>query len=147
MVILSDEPSQYSYRAGTAFNPDNNLFVERGYRVYAIVPPNQANFSQYDDLAATTGGATADIANPATFPAIMETIALHAGGSSSSYVLAEQPVSFSILVTVNGATVHNETTGGWRYVYTANSLVFFGSAIPQAGDAIAVSYQRIVGAP
>ncbi|WP_428774783.1 DUF7151 family protein, partial [Vibrio sp.] len=46
VVIMSDERSQY---LGT-FDPNDNLFIDNGYRVYAIVNPNDANSSQYDDL-------------------------------------------------------------------------------------------------
>jgi hypothetical protein len=142
VVYLSDERDQYTSKStGVAFDVNNNLFVSKGYPVYAIVDPADASTSQYDELAATTGGLTSDINDTSTFPAIMQQIVFKAGGATSAYVLSARPLSSSIKVTVNGNAVAAGTSAGWQYIASSNSIVFYGSAIPQAGAVVSISYQ------
>ena len=145
VIILSDEASQYTARSGGGtFDVSSNLFMTRGYRVYAIVNESDAGSSQYDDLAAATGGSTASITATGTFPAIMLQIASDAGGAASSNVLTYTPISSTIAVYVDGVQVANDPSNGWRYFGSSNSIVFYGSAIPAENAAIQVVYDRIV---
>lgn len=83
IVILSDERSQYTSRSGgVEFNPQNNLFIDRGYTVYTLVDARDNTTSQYDDLAAASGGSFADIDNSANFGPLMEEISKNAGGGN-----------------------------------------------------------------
>ncbi|WP_305461480.1 vWA domain-containing protein [Photobacterium leiognathi] len=60
VIIMSDERSQYgSYPK--PFDPKSNLFVDNQYKVYAIVQPQHAKYSQYDDLANATLGKSLNI--------------------------------------------------------------------------------------
>ena len=146
VVILSDEESQYGSRSGgSTFDPSNNLFIDRGYRVYAIIDPAQNDSSQYDDLANQSGGSTADITTAdtteSTFASVMTNIAVNAGGASSRFALSQTPIASTISVTVNGAAVANSNTNGWIYNLGTNSIIFNGTAIPENGDSVAVNYE------
>ena len=143
VVIISDEPSQYPRRSFTEFNPQENLFVERNYRVYSIVNEAQASFSQYDDIAFATGGQVASINDLASFPSIMSQIAFDAGGLASAFRLEFVPVSSTIRVLVNGVEVPNSASNGWQYNANSNSVFFTGSSIPSEGDSVEVVYNHI----
>jgi len=144
VIILSDEPSQYRDRARSNFDVDSNLFIDRGYRVYSIVEETHANRSQYDDLAFSTGGAIASISDIESFPAIMEQIATNSGGAASRYILTGNPVSSTIKVSVNGSQVIRSRDDGWRYIALSNSIVFYGDAIPEAGEEILIEYTTLI---
>lgn len=146
VIILSDEPSQYTRRSGgVAFDPNNNLFLDRGYRVYAIVEPTNQSTSQYDDLALATGGSVADIGDTSVFSTIMNNIATNAGGASSQFALTQLPIASTITVSINGTTVANSAVDGWTYNAASNSVVFHGTALPSGGDAVSVGYRYITG--
>lgn len=147
VVIISDEASQYTYRSGgVEFNTSNNLFVDRNYKVFSIVDENDNSYSQYDDLATATGGLTGNIANTDSngtldFSQIMANIATQAGGAASQFNLSHTGIIPStISVTVNGTSVVSSNSDGWQYVESSNAIVFYGSAIPQTGSSIVVSY-------
>ncbi|MDH5219225.1 MAG: Ig-like domain-containing protein, partial [Gammaproteobacteria bacterium] len=139
VIILSDEPSQYTSRSGNAvFDVGNNLFVANGYRVYSIV--NDSSASQYDELALVTGGAIASINNTLAFPQIMKDIAINAGGSASQFTLAHTPIGSTIVIKVNGNTATRSITDGWQYISLTNSIVFYSTAIPNVGDTVDIEY-------
>lgn len=144
VIVLSDEASQYTRRASGTFDVLNNLFVNRGYRVYAIVDSNDAAGSQYDDLALATNGLIADIGDTTTFAAIMQEIAVNAGGASSRIELNHRPISSSIQVRFNGILVPNDPLNGWRYLRNTNSIIFFGTAVPTVAGTVTVTYDRVV---
>ncbi|GEM_PF-3144381 len=161
VVIISDEPSQYPSRStgGVEFNVSDNLFVDRDITVFAIVDPgynystsgifDEYNQSQYDDLATITGGAISDIRNTKTeangsvvldYSYIMHKIAVEAGGASSSFVLTHPAASISA-VSVNGTVIQHDTTNGYTYVQSSQSIVFHGTAVPPNGASIVVTYE------
>ncbi|GGD45054.1 hypothetical protein GCM10012288_19250 [Malaciobacter pacificus] len=153
VIILSDEPSQYPRRSGgTNFDINNNLFIDRGYNVYSIVKPDSSlycyssngctdgNPSKYDDLAIATGGMVADISNTTNYSTIMNTIAQNASGNLGYKLNNEGVVESTIFVTVNGVEVAHDNTNGWRYIQNSNSVLFYGTAIPQDGDEIKIQY-------
>lgn len=137
VIYLSDEPN--SYRAGD-FDPTQNLFLARGYTVYAIINENSRLSGQYDDLADNTNGFTADIDNTTLFPEIMNNIAQAAGGASSWYALTKPPLSSTIEVTVDGIIIRSSTLNGWSYSVAANSILFHGDAVPEEDTNVAVRY-------
>jgi hypothetical protein len=147
VIIMSDERSQYTSRSGSQeFDPASNIFVDNNYIVYSIIDPSHDALSQYDDIAASTGGLTSDITigatDPAVYEPIMTNIAENAGGATSTYILSQSALETTISVSVNGTVVVNNKMNGWTYSGAAlNSIVFHGSAIPATGDSISVSYQ------
>lgn len=143
VIILSDEGSQYGSRSGgVAFDTANNLFLDRGYRVYAMIEPGDV--SQYSSLALASGGSAADIADQSVFSTIMNNIAANAGGASSQFVLTKTPIASTIKVTVNGSRVVNNVVDGWTYNVASNSVVFHGAELLSGGEAVGVSYDYFV---
>ncbi len=137
IIYLSDEPN--SYRNGV-FDPLDNLFLSRGYTVYAIINESSRISGLYDDLADNTNGFTADIDTTALFPEIMNNIAQAAGGASSWYALSKQPLSSTIEVKINGVIIESSAINGWTYSVASNSILFHGDAVPAEGTNIEVSY-------
>ena len=141
VIIMSDERSQYTSRSGgVAFDTLNNLFIDRGYHVYAMIEPNDSN-SQYSPLALATGGTVADIGDITVFPTIMNNIAISAGGASSQFILTEAPIDATINVSVNGSAVSRDGVNGWTYNIANNSVVFHGTALLTGGETVKVDYE------
>ncbi|MDV6249681.1 VWA domain-containing protein [Vibrio sp. EA2] len=147
VIIMSDEESQYERRSDSTFDVEDNLFIDNGYRVYAVVEPNDARYSQYDDLANATDGTVLNIEEIEEYDNFMNTIANNAGALSAGYELTlsdtNQILSSSIAVTVEGVEVNRDTSNGWQYYVQSHSIVFTGTAIPTAGSEIKVSYQYV----
>ncbi|RKZ52530.1 MAG: hypothetical protein DRR16_18180 [Candidatus Parabeggiatoa sp. nov. 3] len=142
VIILSDEESQYTSRSSVAFDETNNLFIDRGYMVYAIVDPAYAQSSQYDNLALNTGGTIGDITDLSGIPAIIQQIVDRAGGMTP-FILAHQPISSTLVVGINGKEVSHASVDGWQYFPNSNTIAFFGNAMPQTGDTVQVTYEYI----
>ncbi len=143
----------------TPFNFSNNIFKNNNYKVYTITglgsnglpgtcsdtasgtSADNANngYNYYYQLAQTTGGSSASICN-SDYSAILDNIVNNAAANSSTYSLAKVPVSTSILVKKNGVIVNQNSSNGWLYNATSNSIVFSGTAWPNPGDSIEVSY-------
>jgi hypothetical protein len=156
VVIISDEPSQYTSRSGgIEFDVNKNLFLDRGIKVYSIISPSynyettglfdEYNESQYDDLSMATQGMYSDIRNTNTngvldYSVIMGQIAKDATGVSSSFVLASQAASITE-VKVDGVVVAANTQNGYSYNQASNSIVFHGTAIPTGGKTVTVTYK------
>lgn len=138
VVLLSDEPSQYTSNSATAFDVSNNLFVDRGIRFYSIVEQNYPG--QYIELSTSTFGSHASISDLSAFPAIMSTIATNAGAASSIYELNHQPISSTIRVLVDGVDVAKDSSNGWEYNSTSNRILFSGTAIPSEGAEVEIIY-------
>nr|WP_086938925.1 vWA domain-containing protein [Thaumasiovibrio occultus] len=143
VVIMSDEKSQYLGK----FDPNNNLFIDSGYRVYAIVNPSDAYRSQYDDLAVATLGKTLNINVTSEYRSFVETMAENAGASAAGYKLTKansnQILSSSLAVSVNGTPASRDSLNGWQYYPLSQSIVFTGNAIPAEGAFITVAYQYV----
>ena len=155
VIIMSDEPSQYGDyydwldKAEGPFDVKNNLFVKNGYRVYSIVEPTDAYYSQYDDLANETNGKTLNINAQSEYQVFMDKIAKDSGAMSAGYKLksiASQTVLSSTLkVTVDGVEIPCDSKNGWQYYPQSNSVLFFGRAIPKENSKINISYNYVDG--
>ncbi|MGO1692199.1 MAG: DUF7151 family protein [Marinobacter sp.] len=147
VIILSDEPSQYTSRSDgkKEFVADNNLFISRGYAVYALIEPGDASHSQYDDLALSSGGSFGDIQAIADFDALMSEISKNAGGAANSYKLPDNVDASTIEVRKNGVVVSTGTdsTDGWIYRPASNTVLLRGTAVPAEGDKIQLRYTLV----
>ncbi len=157
VIIISDEPSQYTRRSGgVEFDVSNNLFTKRGITVYAIIENlspagsttgslDDDNRSQYDDLVNATGGIYADIKSRDSkgdldFTNIMQKIASDAGGIASQFALANWASSVEE-VKVEGAVVPKSSTNGYTYNQINKSIVFHGTAVPAANSTVTIKYK------
>jgi len=160
---------------GVAFDTSNNIFTQNNYRVYAIIglhdgsltnpgnlgepgrcDSNPSNSSApkannvnnrdltYYNLASATGGSSASICNT-DYTTILDNIATQAAAASSSYVLTKTPIASTLVVKVNGNVVTQDATDGWQYNSSSNTIVFSGSAWPDPGASIEVSYSYLEG--
>ncbi|BBP42537.1 hypothetical protein [Thiosulfativibrio zosterae] len=150
IVILSDESSQYSYRANQAFNPVQNLFVSRGYKVFSIVQPTDLNRlsdpnGQYDDLAFATGGLTADVNQTQDYKVMMSDFS-HTLIARFGVALPQQNILASTLrVQLNGVNVPSQVVdgiNGWQYFPDTQRLVLSGEYVPNIGDDLKVIYSH-----
>jgi len=151
IVILSDEVSQYSSRAGTSFDPSDNIFVSNNILVNTIVDvglctnsfygPGVDTNGQYDDLAIATGGLVGNICNGEpnpNFSAVMQNIVFQASGV---YKLKDNFVKpNSLKVSVNGVFSAPSIKNGYMYIEGTNSIAFFG-ILPADGAKIEVYYE------
>lgn len=142
----------------TALDNNNNVFKNNGYVVHSIIGLNGTNpatctgaggssadnannaWPGYKNLSDATGGSVASICNT-SFDSIMDTIVNSAAANSSSYVLNKIPVSNTIVVKKNGSTVTANSTNGWQYNASTNSIIFAGTSWPTAGESIEVTYE------
>ncbi|WP_318519699.1 VWA domain-containing protein [Photobacterium leiognathi] len=149
VIIMSDEPSQYnSYpKPPKPFDPKSNLFVDNQYKVYAIVQPQHAKYSQYDDLANATLGKSLNINEINEYKTFVELIAQNSGVIAAGYELSmakfNNILSSSIAVTVDGQLINRSKLDGWEYYPLAQKIIFTGSAIPMAGANIEIGYQYV----
>ena len=157
VIIISDENSQYSKRAGKVFDVENNLFVKRKIRVYSIIAPSYGSsysgsfdpydYSQYDDLATKTGGTIADIRHTNTngeldYSDIMKQIAKDAGGAASTFVLDHPAILPVIEVAIDGKVIKDDAQNGYTYNQSSHSIVLHGTALPQSDFTITVYYEH-----
>ena len=48
-----------------------------------------------------------------------------------------------LLVKINGTETLQTTVDGWQYSPSANTIAFFGNAMPKVGDVLRVDYEYI----
>jgi hypothetical protein len=144
VIIISDEPSQYEDRSYNSFDVQNNIFVQNGYKVYALIESEQNDYSQYDDLATNTGGLFANIRNSdrygnLDFSGIMTTIANDISGSAVGIQLSQIGVVVpSIEVYVNNSKIDEDD---WSYIESSNSIVIYSELV--TNDEVAVTYSYV----
>lgn len=147
VVIMSDEDSQYTDRSdgGKEFVADNNLFISRGYAVYALIEPGDATRSQYDDLALSSGGSFGDIQDIDNFDNLMSDISKNAGGVANSYKLPDNVDATTIEVRKNGVVVPvgTDSTNGWIYNKASNTVFLRGESVPVEDDTVQLRYTLV----
>jgi hypothetical protein len=93
---------------------------------------------RYMDLTAATNGVSGSLC--ADFADTLNSIQSRIAELSSQFFLDRMPQVDTIVVKVNGVTVANNTTNGWSYNSTANSIMFHGSAVPPQDSSIQVDF-------
>ena len=96
----------------------------------------------YLEIAAATGGITADVCQKnlgSTLQLIIDSIA----GAASPFVLEYVPISASLAVAVDNKQLTRSRANGFDYVGASNSVVFVGQTL-QPGNQVVVSYRRWV---
>ncbi|MBF0349382.1 MAG: VWA domain-containing protein [SAR324 cluster bacterium] len=140
IIMLSDESDQYSSYAGKAFDFDSNVFLTKSYKVYVIVADSGSSTTGYIKLASKTGGSFGNIYQ-SSYAATLDVIVQNAGGAN--YTLSHTPIASTLEVKVNGSVVPISNTNGFLYNGSANTIAFFGTAIPAAGATMEVRYQYV----
>lgn len=109
---------------------------------------NAAGGANYGAISQATGGSRASICvGSANYDTLMNRLVATATGLGSQFTLVQTPIAGTVQVTVNGNTVSHDPShsNGFDVIYSISgaSVVFYGSAIPSAGDAIVVAYEYI----
>jgi hypothetical protein len=95
---------------------------------------------KYIDVVGATGGVWQSICTQ-DFDRALQHISITAVGMRFAFELTATPSNVSALtVFVDNVSVPYGGTDGWTYDAATNSVVFDGTAIPEAGDRIEVSY-------
>ena len=129
----------------------NSTVDRRTYNVNAIFIQDQdcadtlvggwfSNNYRYAEIADLTDGIKADICGD--FANELQVISDKIVQLSTQFYLNRLPVPETIQVKINGQTIDQKTTGpnGWLYNADANSIVFYGSAVPPQGAIIDVNF-------
>lgn len=164
IIILSDEPSSYESRAGKEFDIENNLIVNRDYRVYLIGYREQKRdysyyyrnkkqpfkhsknaYGLYGQLAKKTGGLVEDIINIYSYDSIMNSIVQDVLGDLGYKLQQDNIIESTIYVNINDEKIPHSDIDGWRYVQTTNSILFSGKYIPNEDDTVLVRYGYPLG--
>ncbi len=154
IIIISDEPSQYTDRSGgIEFDPKNNIFVKNNWKVHVVVSTDDNgniwfNPGQYDDLADATGGFVGNINNRdpkghLDFKDIMSKIASGISGDTIGIKLDKDSVVVStISVKLNGSIINMSETNGWKYEESSNSIIIVGRKLT-SGDKLEITYSFV----
>jgi hypothetical protein len=168
IIIVSDEPSQYTSRNySSSFDPENNIFLDNNWTVYSILREDSCytyswgytycsdNSGQYDDLSVATGGLVANIRNEDAngnldFSDIMSEIAKQSSSNAIGFALQKEKVIIpSITVSIDRAgtvvseAIANSEIDGWMYVESSNSVLFMGESAPKDGDTVVITYSYV----
>ncbi len=98
--------------------------------------------SRYEEMAGLTGGLELSICS--AFGPSMASLADDLASRASQFYLQHEPIVSTIEVKIAGVNGGNpiakSTSNGWDYNSNSQSISFYGSAIPQQGVSIDVSY-------
>lgn len=94
---------------------------------------------KFKSLVASTNGSFASICK-ADFGPGLSTISQTIAEAVTSIPLARVPDLSTLTITFNGQAVPNDSTNGYTYVSSSNSIFFHGTWIPQANTSIAINY-------
>lgn len=107
---------------------------------------NQSSFGRrlgrrYAQLVDATGGTKSSLCD--NFGQSLQLISNKILENSSSFKLDREPNPASIKVLVDGALINQDAVNGWTYDATTLTITFHGSAVPQQGASIQVSFDPI----
>lgn len=93
---------------------------------------------RYIQLSNASGGAVTSLCDD--FGANLKLIQDMILSASSVFQLGREPIPATIRVIVNGQSVVQNSTNGWSYNAISNQIAFHGSAIPDAGAQVTISF-------
>ena len=170
VIIVSDEEDQSKKQNGTSYantpeyvdsfktfmdNYTGSVIGNRKYNVSSIVINDITNCSYGLHAQATQGDRYVAIANAsegvaasicsANFSTQLSDISKQILTLSTRFQLSREPIPSTIVVTVNGSTVAQDSSNGWIYISEGGFyyLEFKGTAIPPQGASISVLFDPI----
>lgn len=96
---------------------------------------------RYMQLATATGGHIGSLCS--AFDDTLSNISQSIVNYTSIFPLTRVPVVESIKIQVNGVTIPNDTTNGWTYRASDNSIWFHGESTPPAGASIRIDFDPV----
>lgn len=102
--------------------------------------------ANYREVSHATQGSQASICvEPSSYETLFDNMVQTATGLASQFELTQNPFGGTATVTVNGQAVPHDPNHieGFDVIFSAAkaALVFYGTAIPSAGDTIVVTYE------
>lgn len=94
---------------------------------------------RYADIASKTNGVLGSICDT-NFSQNLEDIQSRIAELSTQFRLSRTPIESSIVVIINGLNIPQNTTNGWTYNSTNNSVVFHGTAVPPQGASVQITF-------
>lgn len=153
VVALSDEPEQSGIRPADYVSWLEGLKTDpRMVSFSGIVgPPTGGVFvcggevepaPQYHAAIRQSGGVWGNMCNLDLVPFLLH-LSYVAAGLEFGFELSEAPLSASpavVTVTVDGVAIPYSAIDGWTYDSSTNAVQFHGSAIPEPGQTVLVTY-------
>lgn len=161
VIVVSDEQDGSRNGPGNTY-PGKNHFLgildtirlgdtiagKQTYSVNAIVrlPENAGctsgtNGTRYIEMVEATEGIVADICGD--FGTSLTEITSSIVQLSTQFYLEREPIIETIVVSVNGVNIANDSTNGWTYDADSNSIKFHGTAVPAQGASIAIDFDPV----
>lgn len=101
--------------------------------------PFNRESERYFTLSEISGGVSATVCDP-EYQRTVSSMKARILEVATEYKLARRPHIPSLRVFVNGVAVSQSTENGWSYYEPANSIRFYGAAIPASGANVRVDY-------
>jgi hypothetical protein len=129
----STDPNNRNYSVSAVTVLDNTCLAS-----HQAQAPSSIIGQRYISLANSTKGTLASIcSNYATSLLAIQQKILEL---STAFHLDRTPIVSSIKVSVDGVSINEDSTNGWTYDATANSIFFHGTALPQQGSVIDIEF-------
>ena len=106
---------------------------------HAAESPSTIVGQRYIDLVNSTNGILGSVCD-ASFATSLGFIQERIVELTTAFALSIVPDTTTITVSVNGTNVAQNSTNGWSYDSTTNSIMFHGTAVPPANAAIAINF-------
>jgi hypothetical protein len=132
-LTLSTGPTRRYSVSSIAVLDSNCLAIHQPQSASSVIG------QRYMDLANSTNGVLGSICD-ASYANSLLAIQQQIIQLGTQFYLSRLPVVSTIVVEVNGQIVPMDPNNGWEYNSAANSIVFYGSAVPSAGSSIQVDF-------
>ncbi|MBN2360328.1 MAG: hypothetical protein JXR83_12820, partial [Deltaproteobacteria bacterium] len=151
VIFVSDENDQ---SPGDVGDYVDKLLEVKGYDANAVVASaiagdvpagcnangNDADAGdRYLDVVLGLNGVFESICTP-DWATTMEQIGLGTFAALTRFDLTRLPDASTVVVTVDGQVVPQDPYNGWTYDPAHNAIHFHGTAVPEAGENISISY-------
>jgi hypothetical protein len=94
---------------------------------------------RYIQISTDTNGVLGSVCDQ-TYAKSLDAIQAQIATLSSQFFLNQVPQQNTITVTVNNSSVAQSATNGWQYNASANSILFYGAAVPPQGASININF-------
>jgi hypothetical protein len=101
---------------------------------------------RYTEAIQATSGLRESIC-AASYVELLRRVGFEVSGLADTFALGVLPAPETLVVTLDGVTLHERDVDGWRYEPAINAIVLDGHAVPRPGMTLTVTYTRWSGGP
>lgn len=134
----SPDIKKYSVSAMAIFDEPCRLTLNDSF-------PGRKIGLRYKELVEATNGITGSLCQD--FAVQLEQISNQILSLATQFYLSRIPIEETISVIIDGLTINeisgSNPTNGWTYNAENNSIIFYGTAIPQQGAQIQINYDPV----